>query len=310
MEKFVVSREFDGMRLDRFMRHAIPGLPQSIIQKWIRKSALLVNQKKCKANDRVLEGQTITSPSFQMNEVYIPKKTTTVSPHILKDFKSWVMYEDADLMIINKPAGLAVQGGTGLKIHLDLIFKTLEEQEGLTLKLVHRLDKETSGLMVLAKNRAAAETLTSQFYRREITKNYMALVVGQPFEISGIIDLPLSKGMTPTGERVITDTENAREAVTSYTVLQTLDELSLLKLQPETGRTHQLRAHCQYGLGTPILGDGKYGGKGALPFGREENLFLHAYQLIIPTLSGKNIEVVAKLPHHFLHFVKDLSVNY
>lgn len=309
MEKFIVIREFEGVRLDRFLRQSIPGLPQSMIQKWVRKGVIRINHKKCKADDRVMEHDVVTSASFQNDELYIPKKVTSVSPHVIKDFKSWVLYEDDDILVINKPAGLAVQGGTGVKIHLDLIFKTLEELENTKLRLVHRLDKETSGLLILAKNRIAAENLTQQFYHKEITKTYVAIVVGRPEQTSGKIDLPLSKGMTPTGERVITDTEDAREALTHYKVLQTIDELTIIALEPKTGRTHQLRAHCQYGLGTPILGDGKYGGKGALPFGREDHIFLHAHKLLIPTLSGKDIEITAKLPKHFLQFVNDLSVN-
>jgi 23S rRNA pseudouridine955/2504/2580 synthase len=310
MENFVVTSEYSGVRLDRFLRHAIEGLPQSMIQKWTRKGMIRVNKQRCKADMRVNEGDKIVSPSFKADELYVPKKTTSITPGIIKDFKSWVVYENDDLLVINKPAGIAVQGGTKLKIHLDLIFKAIEEQEGTKLRLVHRLDKETSGLLILAKNRLAAERLTEQFLHRGISKYYVALVVGRPFEAKGEINIPLSKGMTPTGERVITDTEDAREAITAYKVLQTLDELSLLLLEPKTGRTHQLRAHCQYGLGTPILGDAKYGGKGALPFGREENLFLHCCKLVIPTSDGQTIKISTKMPSHFFKFVKDLTVNF
>lgn len=310
MEKFVVSRECDGMRLDRYLRHKIEGLPQSMIQKWARKGTIRLNEKKCKADTRIQEKDEITCPSFKMDELYIPKKITTVSEHVLKDFRSWVVFENDEMMVINKPAGLAVQGGTGVKLHLDLILSTIEAQSGIKPRLVHRLDKETSGLLILAKNRIAAERLTEQFRDRLITKSYLALVVGRPELQSGEIDIPLSKGMTPTGERVITDTEDAREAVTYFKVLQTLDELTLLLLQPKTGRTHQLRAHCQYGLGTPILGDGKYGGKGALPFGREDNIFLHSAKLEIPLENEEPLVLSTKLPNHFFKYVKDLSIEF
>jgi 23S rRNA pseudouridine955/2504/2580 synthase len=310
MENFVVTREFSGMRLDRFLRHMIEGLPQSMIQKWTRKGLIRVNKLRSKADVRVQEGDEISSPPFKIDELYVPKKPMMVSPHVMKDFKSWVVFENDDLMVINKPAGLAVQGGTNLKIHLDLILDTLEAEEGIKLRLVHRLDKETSGLLILAKNRMSAERLTEQFHNREIVKSYVALVVGRPEQASGEIDIPLSKGMTPTGERVITDTEDAREAITYFKVLQTLDDLTLLLLEPKTGRTHQLRAHCQYGLGTPILGDGKYGGKGALPFGREDHIFLHSCKLLIPAEDGQDIEISTKLPFHFFKYVKDLAVNF
>lgn len=310
MEKFVVSGEFVGMRLDRFLRHEIEGLPQSMIQKWVRKGLIRLNEKKCKADTRLQDKDVVICPSFKDDSVYIPKKTTTVSDHVLKDFKSWIVFENDDMMVINKPTGLAVQGGTGVKLHLDLILSTIEAQSGIKPRLVHRLDKETSGLLILAKNRIAAERLTEQFREREITKSYVALVVGRPEFSSGEIDIPLSKGMTPTGERVITDTEDAREAITFFKVLQTLDDLTLLLLQPKTGRTHQLRAHCQYGLGTPILGDGKYGGKGALPFGREDNLFLHSLKLEIPSENDEPIVLTTKLPSHFFKYVKDLSIEF
>ncbi len=309
MEKFDVTKEFSGMRLDRFLRHFINGLPQSMIQKWSRKGLIKINQKKCKADDRVNEGDQVTSPSFKVDELFVPKKKILVTPHLIKDFKSWIIHENEDFLVINKPAGLAVQGGTNLKMHLDLILEALAAQEGLHLRLVHRLDKETSGLLILAKSRIAAERLTEQFQNREIQKYYVALVVGRPHLASGEIDIPLSKGMTPTGERVITDTEDAREALTYFKVLQTLDELTLMLLEPKTGRTHQLRAHCQYGLGTPILGDGKYGGKGALPFGREDNLFLHSSKIVIPMENGEFLELSTKLPQHFFKYVKDLAVN-
>lgn len=309
MEKYVVISDLAGMRLDRYLKSKIPGLPQSMIQKWVRKGLIKVNSKRCKADVRVIENDTVTCPTFVPENWPVTKKVLELPAYVLKDFKAWIVHEDDDMLVINKPAGLAVQGGTGLKLHLDMILDALEAQEGYKMRLVHRLDKETSGLLILAKNRTAAERLTQQFKDREISKFYVALVVGRPEFPSGEIDLPLSKGMTASGERVITDTEDAREAITLYRVLQTLEDLSLILLEPKTGRTHQLRAHCQYGLGTPILGDGKYGGKGAQPFGREEHIFLHSCKLVIPTPDGKNLEITTKLPLHFFRYVKDLAIH-
>lgn len=308
MENFVVNADASGMRLDRFLRSQMEGLQQSLIQKWARKGLLRINGKRSKADYRLQTNDQVSCPSLEVAalEYTAPKKN--ISQELIDEFRSWVIYEDDNILAINKPAGLAVQGGTSLKEHLDMLFETIESQEGYLLRLVHRLDKETSGVLVLAKNRAMAEKLTQLFKEREIQKTYLALVVGSPREKSGLIDLALSKASTSQGERVVTDSADAREAITQYEVLKESDGLSLLRLKPKTGRMHQIRAHCKYGLATPILGDAKYGGKGALPFGREDHIFLHSFMISFALENDQVIEITADLPPHFFRYVKHSEI--
>jgi 23S rRNA pseudouridine955/2504/2580 synthase len=216
---------------------------------------------------------------------------------VVEDLLARVLYRDPDVIIFNKPAGLAVQGGTGMTNHLDAMLDELKFEADERPKLVHRLDKETSGVLVLARNAFAAARLTASFRSRETRKIYWAVTVGVPQPFQGRIDLALTK----VGEKVVTgEGGDAKHAVTLYSVMEnTGKSAAFVALWPRTGRTHQLRAHMA-AIGNPILGDGKYGGADAAVQGAEvsKELHLHARRIVIPHPrdGGRLIDVTAPLP--------------
>jgi len=291
-----VSEEENGLRLDRCLRLWIPHLPQSAIEKAARKGQVRVEGAKAKPSIRVEEGQTISFPTgFLSLEPQTEKKRPKVLSQADKKWlKGLILYEDGDIVVLNKPAGIAVQSGTKQSKSLDAMMEAYDET--CKTRLVHRLDLDTSGVLVMAKSLPMARWLTQAFKERKIQKIYWALVCGVPQKKEGLISLPLSKKADPLGEKVRVDHEEGLHATTYYRIIEALgNRIAWLELTPKTGRTHQLRVHCAEGLKTPILGDGKYGGKEAFPFGRK-SLHLHARALVIPTLQGKTMTFEAPLP--------------
>jgi len=211
-----------------------------------------------------------------------------------------VLHRDEAVIVIDKPAGLAVQGGTGTERHLDAMLDALRFDAAERPRLVHRLDKDTSGVLVLARSAAAASALAAAFRGKAVRKVYWALTVGVPKPRQGRIDLPLAKLMGSGGERVVADDEDGKRAITFYrTIAHAGAKIAWLALEPQTGRTHQLRAHAA-SIGTPILGDGKYGAALAHPAGvpNARRLHLHARAIEFPHPGGKRLAVTAPLPPH------------
>ena len=205
------------------------------------------------------------------------------------EFHKLVIFETNDYIIINKPSGLATQGGSGIKVSVDDMIRAVSER----YKLVHRLDKDTSGVLVIAKKTTAAAKFSLLLQNKKVTKIYWALVHGRPQKDKGIIKLAIAK----RGERMekMEVDEEGKKAVTEYTVMEHFaNQLSWLELSPITGRTHQLRVHCA-AIGCPIIGDGKYGGAVAFEKGLSDQLHLHARRIIVRELG---IDVTAKLPEH------------
>ena len=300
MKTQVVPEEFFGARLDRWLRVEIPNLKQGMIEKLLRKGAIRVNGGKTKSSYRLAEGDEVSYPTdlVGIKAIDLPKKTV-IAPKVIQDLKKCIIFEDADLIILNKPAGLSVQGGTGQTKHVDAILAALLGETQSTPKLVHRLDKDTSGILVVAKNLKTAQFLTKAFAQKQIQKTYWALVVGVPEKREGRINLPLEKAVTGDLEKMIVTSEG-KHAVTYYRVIDTLGRAyAWLELEPHTGRTHQLRVHCAdpEGLNCPILGDGKYGGERAHPQGRVP-LHLHARAITLPHPKGKSMTFTAELPPH------------
>jgi 23S rRNA pseudouridine955/2504/2580 synthase len=211
-----------------------------------------------------------------------------------------VLYRDADVLVIDKPAGLAVQGGTATPRHLDAMLDALRFDAAERPRLVHRLDKDTSGVLVLARTALAAQRLAAAFRSKDARKYYWAVTVGVPRPFQGKIDAPLAKETTARGERVAQDDEDGKRAVTLYQVVEhAAKKAAWVALWPLTGRTHQLRVHMAT-IGTPILGDGKYGGGEAFLPGAEvpRQLHLHARRIVVPHPRGGRIDVTAPLPDH------------
>ena len=258
-----VKKDEQDMRLDRWLKTHYPELPFGQMQRILRKGEVRVEGKRAKANDRLEAGMKIRIPPMNFEKSDRPETEATPKgpdPRDEKLAKSLVIYRDADIIGINKPAGLAVQGGSKTERHLDGMLDFLQFDADDRPRLVHRLDKDTSGVMLLARNRLTAAQLGDAFKTKETRKVYWAITAGIPDIESGTINMPLTKGGGQGKERVFVDEEEGKEAITEFKVLERAGKrLALVALWPRTGRTHQLRAHMA-ALGTPILGDGKYGG--------------------------------------------------
>ncbi|MBI2707453.1 MAG: RluA family pseudouridine synthase [Proteobacteria bacterium] len=300
-----VSSEEEGARLDRCLRLWIPKLPQGLIEKAARKGLLKVNDEKAKPSLRVKEGQAVSFPkSFVNLDLDVPHKKSLALTHAdRKWLKDLILFQNADIIVLNKPAGIAVQSGTKQSKSLDAMMKAYDDT--LKPRLVHRLDQDTSGILVFALSLPMARWLTKAFKERNVHKTYWAIVCGVPQKKEGLISLSLSK--KPEGEKVRVDTEDGLSAITYYRTIESLgNRIAWLELTPKTGRTHQLRVHCAEGLKTPILGDGKYGGKDAFPLGRTP-LHLHARALTLPLPTGESITFEAPLSKDIQETFKELG---
>lgn len=302
VELVTVEAAEADLRLDRWLSRHYPGLTHGRIEKLLRTGQLRVDGARAKANQRLTSGQVVRVPPLGDLSTHqaAPKPAQRMKESDAEDLRRCVLYKDDEIIAINKPAGLAVQGGTGTLHHLDAMLDALKFDYDERPRLVHRLDKDTSGVLVLGRTARAASKLANAFKHRTAHKIYWALVVGCPMPREGVIDAPLSKRPGRLGEKMDIDVEEGQDAVTHYRVLdRALDKASWLELEPMTGRTHQLRVHCQ-ALGCPILGDGKYGGAEAFlqGSGLSRKLHLHARSLELPREGGKKLRIEAPIPDH------------
>jgi 23S rRNA pseudouridine955/2504/2580 synthase len=301
MNTIVAVAEEDGsVRLDRWFRRHYPALGHGRLEKLLRTGRIRVDGKRAHSGDRIAPGQAIHIPP--LDELAAPAPPLLPSPRpgdeaMLRDA---ILHRDDAVIVLNKPPGLAVQGGSGTERHVDGLLDALRFGSDVRPRLVHRLDKETSGVLVIARTLAAASFLTRAFREKTTRKIYWAIVVGLPKPPQGRINLALAKLPGRDGERVRANADDGKRAVTYYRVIDSAGaQASWLALQPVTGRTHQLRAHCA-AIGTPILGDGKYGVAAAHLAGvpGAKLLHLHARALSIPHPLGGMLQVTAPLPHH------------
>ena len=298
---FTVTDDDDGIRLDRWFKRHAPDISFNIVSRWSRTGQLRVNGQRTAPGDRIEAGQTILFPSADA----MPERTarperkreplTTEEAELVRDM---VIYEDPSAFVLNKPPGLATQGGTKTHHHLDKLLDGLADDAGNRPKLVHRLDKDTSGALLVAKTARSAGHFAKSFSGRTARKVYWALVVGVPSLDEGLIDAPLAKQPGTGGEKMHVDEENGLPARTRWRVIDRAgNRAAWVELQPLTGRTHQLRAHMA-AIGHPIVGDAKYGGPEAfLTGGISRKLHLHARRIRIDAPDGV-IDVTAELPPH------------
>lgn len=295
-----VAAEDAEIRLDRWFRRHFPGLGHGRLEKLLRTGQIRIDGRRASAGDRLAPGQRVRVPP--LGDLTAPPRQAPAAPRPrdIALLQRAVLHIDDDLIAIDKPPGLAVQGGTNTERHLDAMLDALRYGSPERPRLVHRLDRDTSGVLVLARSAAVAARLAAAFRDKATRKIYWAAAVGMPKPRRGRIDQALAKLPGRAGERVAPDEEEGKRAVTYYrTVSHAGDKVAWLALQPVTGRTHQLRAHC-VALGTPILGDGKYGGAAAHPSGvpQPRKLHLHARALALPHPSGGTLVVTAPLPPH------------
>jgi 23S rRNA pseudouridine955/2504/2580 synthase len=305
VQTVVVTPDENNMRVDRFLEARFPGLSFSHIQRIVRKGELRVNGKRADSKDRLEEGQSVRIPPLRLDAPKVAGEPSEAEQKTLAALKAMTLYEDADVLVLNKPAGLAVQGGSGTTRHVDQMIEVLRDAKGQKPRLVHRLDKETSGCLVIAKTRFAATELTGSFRHRSARKIYWALVAGVPKPKQGRISTYLAKEESEddTIMRVAAHgDEGASHAVTYYAVVETsAQKLAWVSLKPVTGRTHQLRAHMAH-IDHAIVGDPKYFNKEnwQLPGGLQNRLHLLARRIVIPHPRGGVIDVSAPLPPHML----------
>ena len=300
VETRMVANEEDAIRLDNWFKQHFPGLGYGRLQKLLRTGQVRVDGRRAKAGLRLEAGQSVRIPPI--SDAIVPVKARAELSDADRRFvQSLVIHKDPDVLVIDKPAGLVVQGGTGVTRHLDGLLDGLRFEATERPRLVHRLDRYTSGVMVLARHRKAAAHLGRSFNTKVARKIYWAVTVGVPNLHRGRIDLPLNKLPAKGGERMVIDPEDGKRAVTLYSLLERSgNRLAWLAFWPQTGRTHQIRVHAA-AIQTPVLGDGKYGGAEAfvqsdvLP----RQLHLHARQISLPHPSGKgSLHSVAELPPH------------
>ncbi|CCQ74573.1 RluA family pseudouridine synthase [Magnetospira sp. QH-2] len=295
-----VPEDDDGMRLDRWFRRLFPQVNQGRLQKLLRSGQIRVDGGRVKAAHRLTSGQQVRVPPLGDPVAAQPKPYQPIDPRQADDLRQRILHQDDHLLVIDKPAGLAVQGGSGTTKHLDGMLDALKLGAKERPRLVHRLDKDTAGVLVLARSAKVARELTALFKSREARKLYWAVVVGIPSPDQGRIVAPLVKLPGKAGERVVVDEEQGKKAETEFRIVDRAgNKAAWLALEPLTGRTHQLRAHCLY-LGKPILGDGKYGGPEAFLSGvpQAKKLHLLARAIRFPHPAGGMLEVTAPLPPH------------
>lgn len=295
MKQYTIEQEDEGSRLDRVIARRMGDIPHAMLQKLLRKKLIRLDGKKAEASTRVAVGQVI---EMRVEVAKMESRETRVEKEIKLDAKmieeaqGWVLHKDKDILVINKPAGLAVQGGSKVTKHLDALMPALQFEAKEPPRLVHRLDKDTSGVMLLARHVKAAQELQKAFSGKSLQKKYLALTVGVPDIYNGEVESNLDKIIRgeDSREMVTSVEEEGKHAVTRYRVIEALaKQLALIELEPITGRTHQLRVHMAE-LGCPIVGDGKYGGgkahvKGTISL--SPKLHLHAWKIELPPLFGQ-----------------------
>ncbi len=300
---FTVDGDDDGIRLDRWFKRHQADISFNIVSRWARTGDIRVDGKRAAPGDRIEAGQTIRIPPFEAQpapSVRPQQRRDPLTDEETDFVRSLVIEQGPHAFVLNKPPGLATQGGTKTHDHLDRLLGGLEDDEDNRPKLVHRLDKDTSGVLLVARSARAAAFFSKSFSGRSAKKVYWALVIGIPPGEEGEIDLPLSKQPGTGGEKMHVDHENGRTAKTRWRMIDRAgNRAAWLELQPQTGRTHQLRVHLA-AIGFPIVGDGKYGGVDAqLTGGISRKLHLHARRLKIDAPDKGLIDVTADLPEHF-----------
>jgi 23S rRNA pseudouridine955/2504/2580 synthase len=298
-----------GLRLDRWFRLHFPGVTHGYLQKLLRSGQVRVDSRRVEANERLDTGAKVRVPrSVREGTSPAPQKkpAPTISKADRRFIESLILYEDNDVLVLNKPFGLAVQGGTSTRRHIDGLLAAMVDRFGDRPRLVHRLDRDTTGVLLVAKHRDAAAKLGRTFQTRSAAKTYWALVNGVPRPPQGRIEAPLVKASGPEGDRVRKalpgEQEQAMHATTHYAVIDRVGtRAAWVSLKPVTGRQHQLRAHMAV-IGHPIVGDSKYEGGMELPaLEIEPKLHLHARRIVIPHPRGRGeIDVSAPLPPHML----------
>ncbi|MEJ6516010.1 MAG: RluA family pseudouridine synthase [Pseudomonadales bacterium] len=301
-----VDAESDGQRIDNFIAKFLKGVPKSRIYRCLRKGEVRVNGGRVKPSSKLVAGDKVRIPPIRISQT----ETPTASSGLLDKLYNSIVYEDDRMLVVNKPCGLAVHGGSGISIGVIEGMRQLRPEEK-NLELVHRLDRDTSGCLMISKKSSILKKLQSFLVKKdELEKHYQTIVHGRWSKRKQHVDLPLQKNTLSSGERISRVHADGKQSLTRFSVEQQNESFSLLNVQPITGRTHQIRVHCAH-LGHPIVGDPKYGAEqldqSLKP--KPGRLMLHAAKLIIPPLQpgDKTTVVVADYDERFLKFIDRIA---
>lgn len=296
---FTVAEADDGIRLDRWVARNLPGVPFTAVARWARTGRLRLDGIRVKPGDRVQAGQVVTLPEEEPRPAPVRPAARPLSAEEADFVRSLVIHRSEHALVLAKPPGLAVQGGTRTAVHLDGMLDALRFDARERPRLVHRLDKDTSGVLLLARSARAAAFFGRCFATRDTKKLYLALLVGVPELADMRVDIAIGKQPGSGGEKMQPDPKG-QSAVSRIRVMDRAgNRVSFCEMRPLTGRTHQLRVHAA-AIGHPIVGDGKYGGAAAfLTGGISRKLHLHARRLVIDLPGGGRLDVTAEPPAHF-----------
>ncbi|HCS26036.1 MAG TPA: 23S rRNA pseudouridine(955/2504/2580) synthase RluC [Spongiibacteraceae bacterium] len=303
VQVLVVGEEAAGQRIDNYLLKLLKGVPKSRIYRLLRKGEVRVNKGRIKPEYKLMDGDSVRVPPIRVAERTAPEDVF-VSDGLSRQLQGAILFEDERLLIINKPSGLAVHGGSGVSVGLIEALRRIRPEERF-LELVHRLDRDTSGCVMLAKKRSTLKTLHGLLRGNGVDKRYLALVEGRWSSRKVQVKLPLEKNVLQSGERMVRVNPDGKYALTRFEVVQRFPGATLVEARPVTGRTHQIRVHCQ-AAGHPIIGDDKYGRDEVNEQFRKEGvqrLFLHAHSLGFE-LDGERISVAAELSDDLNAYIK------
>jgi 23S rRNA pseudouridine955/2504/2580 synthase len=287
----IIDLDDAGIRLDKFLCKKFD-ISFGLAQKVIREKKVKLNGKRADATYKLLEEDQIEVFTDLNTRFEKRNSKPQITDEKFKRFATCIIFEDENMVAIDKESGLATQGGSGITISVDDYVRSKNWQ------LVHRLDKDTSGILLIAKNSETADLLVNNFKNKTIEKTYVALVNGRVKKSNGTINIPLRKKVLGKHEKVLPDYDQGKEAITKYKVLQNFFDFALVEFYPLTGRTHQLRVHAKE-IGHSILNDIKYGGMGVVRKDLCKRLCLHAYKISLNDYFGKKLEIETKLPEFY-----------
>ncbi|WP_417440733.1 23S rRNA pseudouridine(955/2504/2580) synthase RluC [Idiomarina sp.] len=303
-----VSAEESGQRIDNFLIAQLRGVPKSLVYRIVRKGEVRANKKRIKPDYKLKEGDLIRIPPVKVSE---RPDLPSANLEQVAALEHAILYEDDALMLINKPSGVAVHGGSGLQFGLIEGLRALRPKEK-SLELVHRIDRDTSGLLLVAKKRSVLRSLHEQLRNKEMNKQYLALVRGQWQKRVRSVEAPLKKNTLKSGERIVRVDAEGKASLTRFRIQQRYKEGTLVEASPVTGRTHQIRVHALH-AGHPIAKDPKYGDTdfdntmAGLGLNR---LFLHAWQLrFLHPVTGKEVAFEAPLDENLQQTLKQLTAQ-
>lgn len=311
VQNVIVNKDENGQRLDRWLGKR--GVPFFLVHKFCRSGQLRIDGKRAKADTRLVEGQNVRIPPYTPKDSNAKDKSKPLSQKDRAYIKSLVIYDDGQIIALNKPSGLATQGGTSLKQHVDRLLEGLANKDGVKPRLVHRLDKDTSGVLLLARSADMARELGKAFKSKNIEKTYLGLTMCVPEIPEGEIKAPIIKTTTGKDKDRVIVSEDGKYAHTEYKMLDRASKTAaFIAYKPLTGRTHQIRVHSAY-MGCPLIGDFKYGydPEDFKTIKLEKRLHLHAYRLRFPYPKSpkKMLDLTAPIPDDFQSNMKALGFD-